>query len=79
MNNFPGRSHSEIEALKADMLENCPNKHDLLEYANRCADYADDEIYENDDRYMPSLGYSLSTVRNCAVKIAELLMAEAKE
>lgn len=73
MKNFPGRSVSEILNLSADIVKNCSNKADYINYANRLADYADDAIYDNGDAYMESEGYSLSTVRNCAVKIAEML------
>jgi len=73
MKNFPGRTVEEIVSLAADMQINCPNRNDILSYAERIADFADDEIYNTGDHYMESVGYSLSTVRNCATKIANML------
>ena len=73
MKHFPGAKVEEILSLSAAIVAECSNKEDYIAYANRIADFADDYIIESGDTYMESEGYSLSTVRNCAVTIAEML------
>lgn len=77
MKAFPGRSLQEIMAIGVAIRDNAPrnaNGGQYLDYVENCMiPAAWDAIESSGDCFMESEGYSLSTVTNCAYKVAYMM------
>lgn len=70
--NYPGYSAEEIMSVAADIVAH--EKKHFTDYAYECMiPAAKEQIEHCGDEYLESLGYHVSTARNCAGKIAREL------
>jgi hypothetical protein len=80
MKNFPGRTVQEITMLAVAIRDNSPrnaNGGQYIDYVENVMIPAAIEFIDwNGDIFMESEGYSMSTIVNCAYKVAYMMEKE---